>query len=94
MAETTTAAAPMAASRSRPAPPTCRGDDQQHAGKAGGQGHGDAPVEPLAEQVAPSRAVSTGEMKLSAMASASGSRASAKKKVVAVTTMSTARMPL
>ena len=50
MAETTTAAAPIAASRSRPAPPTCAGDDQQHADKAGGQRRSDAPVEPLAEQ--------------------------------------------
>ena len=42
----------------------------------------------------PNSAVSTGEMKLSAMASASGRRASAKKKVVAVTTMMRARRPL
>ena len=40
---------------------------------------------------APSSAVSTGEMKESAMASASGRRASAKKNDVAMTTISSAR---
>ena len=44
--------------------------------------------------MAPSSAVSAGEMKLMAMASASGSWPSAKKNDVAVTTIRSARRPL
>ena len=62
-------------------------DDQQHAGKPAASATPMRQSSRSPSMSTPNIAVSTGEMKLSAMASASGSRASAKKKVVAVTTV-------